>query len=393
MAFRQTLSKIDPEKLVHRARGVVASVGLAMMLVGCPSVVDSDLVPEIPNITGQSLSDLRGLAAQGDPVAMTTLGQRYEIGNGVDLDPDQAITWYRQAAAGGDPLGQYLLGEMYVNGAIKPPQPKRAVQLFMRAAARGNAAAHAALGRAYEKGLGVPQDYARASLFYALAAMQAYAQAAAPTKAAYDTGRIYTGDTPEAVRWYRRAARLNVADSQFSIAGNYAAGERVPRDRDEAEAWYREAAEQGHDPAAAALAELYARGANATPKVVIDEQMIADRTRTTEPVQPTMVPATAVSPVRQPVSNAQPAPAGPKFMVHLASYRSAQEADSGWGRLLTEHGDLINGYDLAINRVDVPNKGTFFRVQAQGLPDFPAAEALCAKFTTRGAYCKPLRSN
>ena len=80
-------------------------------------------------------------------------------------------------------------------------------------------------------------------------------------------------------------------------------------------------------------------------------------------------------------------------MVHLASYRSAQEADGGWGRLLTKHGDLINGFDLAISRVEVPNKGTFFRVQAGALPDLAAAQALCDRFTARGVYCKPLRSN
>lgn len=378
MAYRRIRSG---KNLAHRARGITAGLGVVLVLAGCTAVTESDLVPEIPSITTESLSDLRGLAAQGDPVAMTTLGQRYETGDGVDLDPDQAIDWYRKAVAADDPLGQYLLGEMYINGAIKPPQPRRAAQLFMRSAARGNAAAHAALGRAYEKGEGVPQDYTRASLFYALGAMQAYAQAA-PSKADYDTGRIFVGDTPEAVRWYRRATRLNVADAQFALADNYASGQGVPRNADEAEAWYREAAEQGHDPAALALARLYADGATPTPKVVADEQMIADRMA--PPEQPAVMPVNAV---------VSAAPVQAAFMIHLASYRSAQEADNGWSQLMTRHGDLIEGYDLAISRVDVPNKGTFFRVHARGLPDRPTADALCDKITKRGAYCRAMPMN
>lgn len=376
-------------RLARFARAVAGS-GLAFLLYACGSVSDSDLVPEISSITKQSISDLRGLAAQGDAVAMTTLGQRYEVGDGVDLDPDEAITWYRQAAAAGDPLGQYYLGEMYINGAIKPPQPQRAVQLFMRSAARGNAAAHAALGRAYEKGFGVPQDYARASLFYALGAMQAYAQSAKESKVPYETGRAYINDTPEAVRWYRRAARLNVADAQFSLAGNYAAGHTVPRNRSEAEAWYREAAEQGHDPAASALADLYAQGVNATPRAVMDEQMIADRM---QPLAAPVVPAAVQRPVVKSGAAAQGVPSQPRFMVHLASYRTAEEADIGWGRLLSEHGDLVDGYDIAISRVEVPNKGTFFRVHARGLPDMRTAEVMCDQFTKRGAYCRPQQAN
>ena len=57
---------------------------------------------------------------------------------------------------------------------------------------------------------------------------------------------------------------------------------------------------------------------------------------------------------------------------------------------MSQHGDLMNGLQLAINRVDVPDKGTFFRVQAGELADLSAATALCDQLSARGAYCRPV---
>ena len=70
--------------------------------------------------------------------------------------------------------------------------------------------------------------------------------------------------------------------------------------------------------------------------------------------------------------------------------REAGEADDGWGDLITEHGDLVEGLEVSINRVDVPDEGTFYRLQAGELADLTAANALCDLLGARGAYCEPV---
>ena len=79
-------------------------LGGLSLATACAEIKQADMIPSLDLITGNSVADLRGQAGQGDPVAMATLGDRYETGDGVLLDPDEALDWYRQAAAAGDPL-------------------------------------------------------------------------------------------------------------------------------------------------------------------------------------------------------------------------------------------------------------------------------------------------
>jgi TPR repeat protein len=315
-------------------------------------------------LLGDTVADLRGLAEQGDPAAMTALGQRYETGNGVPLDPDQAIDWYRRAAAAGDPPGQYLLGQMHLNGGIQPKDARRAAELYMRAAAHGHAGAQAALARLYERGEGVPQDYRRAAQFYALAAMQWDGEGRQPLGTSFALGRPENRATPESVLWFRRAARLGVAEAQFDLARAYELGHGVGQDLSQAEQWYREAAEQGHDRAAEALARLDASGVVPTPEAVREEG----------------------APEPQP----RPAAAVPTYVVHLASYREVEDADRGWSELMERHGDLMEGLELSINRIEIEGKGTFLRVQAGPFASPEAAAELCEKLSARGTYCRPM---
>ena len=357
----------------------VVLLGGLSLATACAEIKQSDMIPGFDIITGDSVVDLRGQAGQGDPVAMATLGERYETGDGVPLDPDEALDWYRQAAAAGDPLAQYRLGEMYLNGAIKPANHRRAAELFLRAAARGHAAAQASLAYLYETGQGLPQDYRRAAEFYALAALQA-GRADPALKSAEAIGRPLVGEVPPDLRWSRRGARLAVASAQFDLARAHEVGDGVRPDLALADRWYREAAEHGHDRAAGALARLHADGSANTPAAV-------QTAAATPEAAPQMAPLPAPSP--EPMAAITP-PGSETYLVHLASYRDVSEADTGWGELMSQHGDLMNGLHLAINRVDVPDKGTFFRVQAGELADLSAATALCDQLSARGAYCRPV---
>lgn len=365
-----TRLRLSPAKSTLRlhncARSAVLLVGLA--LAACGTLESQTLVPL------GSVERLRGMAESGEPAAMTALAQRYETGDGVTLDLDKAIDWYRRAAAADDALSQYQLGQMYLNGGIQPADSGRAAELFLRAAAHGHTGAQAALARLYERGDGVPQDYRRAAQFYTLAAMNVAADGGLMS------GRSGRRATPESVRWYKRAARLGVAEAQYDLARAYELGHGTVQNLIQAEFWYREAAEQGHDRAAEALARLYANGLTPTPAEVYAAR---DLSQPEAPAPRLTPPGPAVQ-----ISQLPAAPNG--YVIHLASYRKVEDADRGWAQMLEGHGDMLQGLELSIRRVDIPERGTFFRIHAGPLADRDSAVALCNRINSLGSYCQPL---
>ncbi|HHY84274.1 MAG TPA: sel1 repeat family protein [Verrucomicrobia bacterium] len=66
--------------------------------------------------TWQSFDELRKAAEEGDPEAQCYLGVCYYTGQGVPLDYQEAVKWYRRAAEQNDPVAQCYLGVCYLNG-------------------------------------------------------------------------------------------------------------------------------------------------------------------------------------------------------------------------------------------------------------------------------------
>ncbi len=154
-------------------------------------------------------------------------------------------------------------------------------------------------------------------------------------------------------------------------------------DHDFARGWYREAAAQGHDRAAEALARLGSLEPGAIPPTAA---------RRDDP--PDLLPAIAAAdggdagaPLAiMPAESASSSQAGP-VMVHLASYRHVENAETGWTQLLDKYGDLLGGLGPMINRIEIPDKGTFYRLKAGPVGSLDAAKRLCSGLKARGAYC------
>jgi len=149
-------------------------------------------------------------ATKGDARAQFDLGCAYFMGNGVTMNLDEAIKWFRKAADQGFAGGQFFLGLMYLHGQGVPKDSAEAVKWYRLAAGQGWAPAQHNLGVMYANGDGVPKDSA------------------------------------EAVKWYRKAAERGFAEAQFFVGVMYRKGDGVPKDSTEAVKWYRKAAEQGH---------------------------------------------------------------------------------------------------------------------------------------------------
>jgi hypothetical protein len=110
-------------------------------------------------------------AERGDPAAMYSIGEMYELGMGTDSDRAKAMTWYRAAADKGHPEGAYQVGYAYYWGKAGLDRDRRQAHVwFLRAAEAGSLAAMPYLAKMYALGQGVPKDKDKAAVWSARAA-------------------------------------------------------------------------------------------------------------------------------------------------------------------------------------------------------------------------------
>lgn len=63
-----------------------------------------------------ALREFRPLAEQGNALAQRILGDMYRRGDGIPIDPIEAVRWYRLAAEQGDAEAQFVLGDIHYHG-------------------------------------------------------------------------------------------------------------------------------------------------------------------------------------------------------------------------------------------------------------------------------------
>ena len=110
------------------------------------------------------------------------------------------------------------------------------------------------------------------------------------------------------------------------------------------------------------------------------------------PAAPTLalpVPAPTLAQQRQ-TAEARPA-AGGAFKVQIAATRSDADAHATWTRLQAANRDLLGSLALSVQRADLGERGTFYRVQAGGLADTSAAQSLCTALKARKVDCMVVR--
>jgi len=92
----------------------------------------------------------------------------------------------------------------------------------------------------------------------------------------------------------------------------------------------------------------------------------------------------------QPVSSGQATSmsAGPKPGLHLASYRSADQAERGWSQLRRAHSEVLGNLNHTVSRVDLGSKGVFYRLVAGPFASSSEASSACAKLKSRRQFCE-----
>ena len=124
------------------------------------------------------VEELRALAEQGSAEDQYSLGLRYERGQGVSQDYQEAARWYRMAAMQRSSAAQYKLCTLSDIGRGLPQNYQEALRWCRLAADHGEAQAMFTLGVHYHTALGVPQDLVQAHKWYNLAAAHGYQDAA-----------------------------------------------------------------------------------------------------------------------------------------------------------------------------------------------------------------------
>jgi hypothetical protein len=102
---------------------------------------------------------------------------------------------------------------------------------------------------------------------------------------------------------------------------------------------------------------------------------------------PALAEAGKVADVVAPSANAS------AFRVQLASMRTADAAASELNRLNQLFAAELSAVDLAVERIDLGQRGVYFRVLSAPVADRPAASDLCASLTARRAQCQVMASN
>lgn len=101
----------------------------------CDACDALDLLQQGEYRRGHHILEMR--AAEGDAVAITSLGMMYQNGWGVPVNYDRAMGFYQTAAHKGEPLALNQIGFMFLQGLGRPADPKSAWCWFEQTAERG----------------------------------------------------------------------------------------------------------------------------------------------------------------------------------------------------------------------------------------------------------------
>ena len=75
------------------------------------------------------------------------------------------------------------------------------------------------------------------------------------------------------------------------------------------------------------------------------------------------------------------------YRLQLGSFRSMDGAETLRARLLKEHRDLLQGVELVVETVTVPDRGDFFRVHSRPVPDREMVDETCLRLAIRDVPC------
>lgn len=219
------------------------------------------LLPALLCAAPPDFLSLQHQASQGNPAAMTALGEIFFDGRGVAKDEFQAAGWFRQAAEKGFAPAQARLGWMLWKGRGTVRDPFEADLWLRRAVAQGEAAGQQTLADLIKEDPDRERALDRQALsarFRAAADKRTFRSTLSPPSIS-DRPHEFSGGMEEA-KWYFRAAESGVPKALRNLGLMYVTGEGVKKDPAEGFRRLKEAADKKDVEAQWAVGILFLEG-------------------------------------------------------------------------------------------------------------------------------------
>ncbi|MDM8565666.1 CHAT domain-containing protein [Candidatus Halobeggiatoa sp. HSG11] len=198
-------------------------------------LVEEPVEPVVKITPPKSNAELKPENCSYDIKTMVACGDAYRKGeNGFPQNYGGAVELYEKAANEGNPDALTNLGNMYEKGLGVDKNEVEAAKLYERAATDHNhSIASLKLGKLYDDGRGVEKDISKARYFFQRAA---------------DFHNLSADNTKDFIEQLLELAKHD-ANAQYELGLLYEQGLIVAKDEKEAMKWFRKAAKQGHEKA------------------------------------------------------------------------------------------------------------------------------------------------
>lgn len=98
--------------------------------------------------------------------------------------------------------------------------------------------------------------------------------------------------------------------------------------------------------------------------------------------------AAAPAPAKsEPAAKATATASGGAYVVQIMALREEGAAKTAWASLQKKHASVLGGHALDIEKADLGDKGTFYRVRAAGFETKAAAQSACSSLKAAGQDC------
>ena len=180
------------------------------------------------------ISWLKKSANLGYRKAQHTLGNEYFVGDNIDKDDVQALTYYQMAAKQNYLRSMYQLGRIYFYGWGQEKDLEKGMKWLLMAANGGYVEAQDLLGRIYSFGWGQDKDLEKGIEWLLMAANGGYASAFSTLGDIYKDNNIDGFKQKTAIELYMLGAELRNEPSYCELGSAYLFGEGVNQDTNKA---------------------------------------------------------------------------------------------------------------------------------------------------------------
>ena len=138
----------------------------------------------------------------------------------------------------------------------------------------------------------------------------------------------------------------------------------------------------------------------ATPPPATRQAVVAPPPPTAKPVAPAplatgaprTLPGVAANTAKPPAPPAQAAAtpvaaSSGAYVLQIGAFKSQAEADAAWRAYSGRHAALLKGYGPNVQRVDLGDKGIWYRLRIAGFADRDVASALCDRLKADSGAC------